>query len=143
MKKLITFVALFGFLFTANAFAQEPMLNPDELPNQITQYVQQYFPDSQIVAAQKEDEIFSPVQYEVWLNKGTQIEFKKTTMVNIESNSKLPESVVPNKIAAYVNTNFASSYIVSIDLDDKRQGIELNNGMELVFDQGNFIGIDD
>lgn len=144
MKKLITAIAIFGFIFTTNAFAQQPMLNPDQLPNQITQYIQKHFPDSQIVAAQKEDEIFSPVEYEVWLNNGTQIDFEKTTMVNIESNAKLPASVIPNNIAEYVNSNFSSTFIVSFELDNGKQGIELNNGMELIFDdQGNFLGMDD
>lgn len=144
MKKILTFVALFGFLLSANAFAQDQMINPDQLPKQITQYVQDHFPDSKIVSAQKENEIFSPVQYEVWLDNGTQVEFEETTMVNIEGNSKLPESVVPDKLSAYVQTNYSDASIVSVDFDDNRQGVELSNGLELVFDnQGNFIGMDD
>ena|SRR5699024_2440148 len=144
MKNLIAIITLFGFLFTTNAYAQDQMLKADQLPNEITEYVQQHFPDSKISAAQKEDEIFGPVEYEVWLDNGTEIDFEKTTVTNIESNTELPQSVIPENIAAYVQSNFSNNHIVSIDFDDNKQGVELDNDMELVFDnQGNFKGMDD
>src|SRR5699024_4641471 len=113
-------------------------------PKQIKKYVQKHFPDNTIVKAEMEKEILGPVEYEVKLNNRTEIEFDDTKMVKIESHSELPGSVIPDKIAAYVKSNYPNNYIIQIEIEHNRRGVELNDDLELIFDKnGNFAGIDD
>ena len=68
----------------------------------------------------------------------------KNNIKSIEAKSKLPNSVIPEKIMEYVETNYPNNFIVEWDLDTKHQSVELNNGIELEFTlKGAFLRIDD
>lgn len=144
MKKFSFFATS---LFVATLFfscnAQDVIIPASELPAQAQSFVKQHFPEQQIEQAEKDKSAFS-VSYEVILDNMIELDFDKDGKVtSIDGNTKLPSSVIPAKIADYVSKNYASNYIVSWNLDDNRQEIELDNGLDLEFSkEGDFKRID-
>mgnify|MGYP002514798222 CR=1 FL=1 len=85
-------------------------------------------------------------EYHVRLNNGTEIEFdQQGNLEHIDCHkSAVPEGIVPQLIVNYVNLHFSNQIIVEYHREDRRQQVELNNGLELVFDrEGNFLRMDD
>ena len=61
----------------------------------------------------------------------------------IESKSALPQSVLPEKIVAYIHKNYPNNKILEWKKEKKGQKIELDNDIDVVFDlNGKFLGID-
>lgn len=116
----------------------------NELPKQITEFVDTHFAGAKISYAKKDVE-FGKVEYEVVLSNGTQVEFNSKgewTDVNCER-GEVPASVVPAKIADYVAEHFANTHIEKISRS-RGYEVELNNDLELHFDKEfNFLRIDD
>lgn len=68
---------------------------------------------------------------------------RKNEIVEINSISKLPDSVVPEKIRQYVSANYPDNIIIGWERDDRNQQVELNNRLELEFNMsGDFLRID-
>lgn len=142
MKKLIiVFVAFFGL----TACEKESVIPETELPKSAQTYLSTHFDGLNVIQVIKDREGLRK-SYDVYLAEGFELEFKKSgDVVSIKNNrnQSLPDSVLPEKLKAYVLENFASDYIVSWELDDNFQEIELNTGMELKFSKsGDFIRID-
>ena len=83
--------------------------------------------------------------YDVVLDNSTILEFnRKKEVTEIKSNSKLPDSVIPEKIRQYVASNFSGNNINEWELEDKHQQVGIDNGLDLEFTlSGDFIRIDD
>lgn len=83
--------------------------------------------------------------YDVWLSDNVKLEFnRKYEIIDIESASKLPDSVIPAKILDYINMRYPQLFIKEWAKDDNRQEVELNNELTLIFSKsGDFIRIDD
>ena len=57
--------------------------------------------------------------------------------------NQVPEALIANEIVAYVKDNYPSSLIVEWEREKKGSKVELNNGVELIFNNLNqFVGID-
>ena len=55
----------------------------------------------------------------------------------------MPEALIASEIVAYVKDNYPSSLIVEWEKEKKGSKVELNNGVELIFNNLNqFVGID-
>ncbi len=142
MKNLIfVFVALIGL----TSCEKETVVPETDLPKAAQEYLSTHFYGLNVIQVIKDQEGLRK-SYDVYLAEGFELEFKKSgDVVSIKNNRNqpLPDSVVPAKILEYVNSNFSTDYVVSWELDDNFQEVELNTGMELKFSKsGDFIRID-
>lgn len=142
---LLKFISCCAILFIFNQTnAQDRYLQTNEFPEKIISFVQTHFPEDQIVTIKEEKER-RKTEYEVKLNSRAELEFDGgLEIIKIESKSGLPDSVLPEKIVAYVSQNYPGRKIEEWKKKKKYQEIELDNSLELEFDfDGNFMKIDD
>ncbi len=130
-------------LFMLNSCEQEQIINDNDLPAEITNYIQKHFADHTILQSIKELDNLSKT-YEVILSGNYTLKFnRKREIIDIEGKQKLPDSVIPEKILTYVTTNFPENYIVGWELEGKKQQVELDNDIDLEFNlKGDFLRID-
>lgn len=142
MKKHIAFL-LAVTAAICSLWAKEINLKPAEIPQEITAFVKEHFKEQKIIRVIKETEGVK-VSYDAILDNGTKLEFNgKKTIIDIEHHSKLPDSVVPVQIRAYVAKEYAEESVIAWELDRKKQSVTLTNGLELEFTlKGEFIKID-
>ena len=143
MKKIsLILVAISLFVFS-NANAQKKYLAVSETPGQIISYINAHFPKSEIISVKKDKEVLK-TEYKVKLNTMVELEFDGNFSIKkIESKSALPQSVVPEKIVAYIHKNYPNNKILEWKKEKKGQKIELDNDIDVVFDlNGKFMGID-
>ena len=143
MKKIsLILVAISLFVFS-NANAQKKYLAVSETPGQIISYINAHFPKSEIISVKKDKEDLK-TEYKVKLNTMVELEFDGNFSIKkIESKSALPQSVVPEKIVAYIHKNYPNNKILEWKKEKKGQKIELDNDIDVVFDlNGKFLGID-
>ncbi len=85
-------------------------------------------------------------EYEVILNNGTEVTFDASgnwKEIETSNTSKVPDSMVPEAIKAYVKSHQNKSKIVGIEKDRKGYEVTLSNGVEMEFDlSGRFIRYD-
>ena len=129
MKKLIfAFIAIVCFGFSS-AMAQNTNANPA-----ITQFVTQHFPDATVQMVMPDDD-----DIDVVLNDYTKIEFcrnnewKKVDCEHSTTFTAVPATLVPEQITAYVTANFPNAIIKKLEKNFRSWEIELNNGLELKF----------
>ncbi|MFB2118418.1 PepSY-like domain-containing protein [Parapedobacter sp. 2B3] len=144
MKKVIYSVFSFAValvLFTA--CDKESIVSADGLPKDAQLFIAQHFPGHEILQVVKDRDDLKTT-YDVYLSDGFNLDFdKKGKILGVEGTSKLPDSVVPEKILAYVQANFPDHFIRDWELDDRGQEVTLSDGMDLKFDgAGNFLRID-
>ena len=142
---LLKFISCCAILFIFNQTnAQDRYLQTNEFPEKIISFVQTHFPEDQIVTIKEEKER-RKTEYEVKLNSRAELEFDGgLEIIKIESKSGLPDSVLLEKIVAYVSQNYPGRKIEEWKKKKKYQEIELDNSLELEFDfDGNFMKIDD
>ena len=143
MKKIsLILVAISLFVFS-NANAQKKYLAVSETPGQIISYINAHFPKSEIISVKKDKEVLK-TEYKVKLNTMVELEFDGNFSIKkIESKSALPQSIVPEKIVAYIHKNYPNNKILEWKKEKKGQKIELDNDIDVVFDlNGKFLGID-
>lgn len=141
--KTLKFTLLFLLVSLFTACEKQTPISPEQTSSDIQTYLSLHFPDKTIVQNIKEFDDLATT-YEILLNDYTRLEFNRNFAVQeIESNSKLPDSVIPVSILEYVNSNFPAQYIVAWKLEDRHQQIELNNDLEIEFEMdGRFRRID-
>lgn len=112
-------------------------------PTEIQQFLNTHYKDQNVVKF-KTDKDKNLMKYKVTLSNNTKLEFDNNYKITeIDSKVKVPESVVPTAILAYVKANYPNNYITDWELDDLNQQVELNNGIELEFNMnGEFLRID-
>ena len=127
--------------------AQDAKAQPGEsnLPEEITSFIKEHFPNATIANAKTEKEA-NGMEYDVTLNDSTEVDFdanKQWNKVECKTGA-VPEKLVPQAIATYAKENYKGQAITEIDKDDKGgYEIKLANGMELKFDKdGKFLSVD-
>lgn len=142
MKKTqIFFVLVFSIsLFSCD---KERFIDADKLPKEIRNYIDDHFSGSTVVQAERDRDVFDKT-FEVYLSNEVHLEFnRKKEITDIDGNSKLPDNVIPSSIRNYVSAQFPANVITDWELDDNRQKVGLDNGIELVFNtSGSYIGRD-
>ncbi len=140
------FVALLCLVMApATSFADDFPVPVDQLPLSVKEFVQNYFPELTIIYAERDNEMGGK-KYEVRLSDGTKVEFdRKGKWDKVDCNmNAVPQVLVPEAIAAYVQATFPNNVITKIDKERYGYEIELSNDMDLKFNKkGNLIGIDD
>lgn len=121
----------------------ERVITREELPEPARMYIQNHFIDHAVLQALKDRDAMS-VGYEVILEGGYQLYFDRQGEIQgIDGTSALPDGTVPSSIAQYVRTNFPDQQLVEWKRDGRTDNVELDNGVELEFDQdGNFLRMD-
>ncbi|SRR5690554_2680411 len=140
MKKLLNIIFVFAALTSCQ---KEKVIPATDLPSEVTDYVTTHFPNNQIIQSTEDKDGFTKT-YDVLLDGNISLEFnRKKEIIDIESLSELPNSVIPTKIKSYVETNYPNNVIIGWGLDDKNQEVELDNGIGLEFNMnGDFLRID-
>ena len=106
------------------------------IPNEIQLFVDKHFPNNRIVniglsIVGETHEVF---KYELYLVGDIELEFNsKKEIVEIESKTKLPDSLFPSKLRDYVSKNYPDNFIVGMKIKKDHQEIKLNNGVEKKF----------
>jgi hypothetical protein len=122
----------------------ETTVNVNELPATAQTFITTHFPNITITTVKRETE-HNITEYEVILSNAFELDFDATgNCIGIDGNKQqIPNSALSNKIIDYVSSNYAPAFITDWDLDTRKQEVELNNGVELVFDlDGNFKYLD-
>ncbi len=140
MKKIVL-LALVPLLFTG-CDSNKP-INSSEIPVEISAFITEFFPDNKIIQALKDKDGLE-LTYDITLDQGIFLEFnRKKKIIDIESNSKLPDAVIPEKLLKFANEFHKDQNIIAWELDDRKQQIKLDNGLELKFKlNGEFLKID-
>lgn len=144
MKTLFTALfALILFVSCDTDDGNETLLSNNEIPSAILSYIDLHFPDNSIIRAKKETDR-GRVSYEISLQGHFELEFNKDLqIVEIDGSSKLPDSVIPEPILAYVVVNYPDNVITDWELKANQQEVGLDNNIDLIFDlNGVFLRID-
>ncbi len=143
MKKIQLVPLMAALLFLASCEKERVMASAD-VPQEIQSYVETHFSDHKIIQTLKDNEGLT-LTYDVTLDSAISLEFNRSKeIISIDANSKLPDTVIPSKILTYVLTNYPSQFITDWEKESRKvQQIELNNGLDLEFDEdGNYLRID-
>jgi len=140
MKKLNIIAAFVAILCFGMTKAMAQNTNPA-----ITQFVTQYFPNATVQMVMPDDD-----DIDVVLNDYTKIEFrlnnewKKVDCEHSTMFTAVPATLVPEQITAYMAANFPGAVIKKLEKKFRGWEIELNNGLEVKFNNSfNVIDIDD
>jgi hypothetical protein len=69
--------------------------------------------------------------------------WRSQEIIDIDANTKLPDSVIPDKILQFVALKYAANFVTDWQLDGNNQQVELDNGLDLEFNiKGEFLRID-
>ncbi|MCC6816014.1 MAG: PepSY-like domain-containing protein [Saprospiraceae bacterium] len=136
-------IILFILVVSKTSFAQSKIIPYNQTSNKIQDYIKTHFSKSEVVQASVEKEGLSK-EYEIILADGIKLEFNsKYKIREIDGKSKLPDSVIPQKIREYVVRNFSKNVITDWKIDGKNQQIGLDNDLDLEFSMGGkFLRID-
>lgn len=142
IKTLFASLILIFASFSVNA--QDRIITENKLPKEIKTYIKKHFPTNTIIQASIDKDLMSK-SYDVILKENIKLEFdSKNRIKEIEGNSKLPDSVIPNQILKYVQINYPKNFITDWELDNNNQKVELENGISLEFNmKGEFLRADD
>jgi hypothetical protein len=144
MKNLIKsfFLSLIGMTFLTNC-EKEEIISSLDLPVEINSYISTHFPNKSILQVIKDKDGLIK-SYDILLNENVSLEFnRKNEIIDIDGNTKLPDSVIPDKILQFVALKYAANFVTDWQLDGNNQQVELDNGLDLEFNiKGEFLRID-
>ena len=116
------------------------------LPQAAQTFVDTHFADKQVSIVYHDTEL-ADKDYEVIFTDGANIDFSKKgewTEVEDRDTNGVPTAIMLQGIVDYVFTNFAGQYVVQLGKERSNYEVELNNGVEMVFDkEGQFLRYDD
>lgn len=116
------------------ARADDRPIRFEQLPQPAKDFVRKHFNEADVILVTMDKEIFSTT-YDVKLQNGISIDFNKAGQwTEIDGDHvALPASVIPGKIAAFVNSKHAGFTIEKISRKFKVYEVELNNDLDLIF----------
>ena len=144
-SRFISTCAIVSMLFLFVNCETEDIVTDGDLPQSAQQFLTAHFPEETIAQVVKDKE-WNSTQYEVILSNAANLDFNKQgNCTSMESHDiPLPNSAIPAPILEYLEKEYSNAAIVEWDLDEKGQVVELDNGLEFLFDQeGNFLRFDD
>lgn len=116
----------------------------DDLPQKAQDFITAHFGDETVAFVVYDKEPFDK-NYEVSFSSGNKVEFNKDgKWTDIDCKfSRVPDSVVPEKILEYVIANYENRFIIEIDRGKNNYEVTLDNDLDLVFNSDyNLIGLD-
>ena len=148
MKKLrkciLLVLAMLPFMGCESA--DNKVVEFSDLPSKAQKFVKTYFPDKTIALILCDESLFDK-DYELRFEDGSEIEFDEDgnwKSVEMKGGQAVPEGIVPAAIKTYIKTKHSNNFVVEIKKERKEYEVELNNGVDIVFDKnGNFKRYDD
>jgi len=145
MKKQFGII-LIALMATLNACADNDRIIAFELlPADAQAKVSGLFQRSEVSYCTEDNDWFGK-EYKVRLNNGWELEFDSAgELIKADAHkAALPAGLVPEGIQKYVSTTFPSAAVTEWKKDSRTIDVELNNGLDLVFDLNyNFLRLDD
>ncbi len=140
IKNALMSTALLAILTSCE---KEQLILATDLPSEIKNFITTHFPSNTVAQVIKDRDGLTKT-FDIILSSSISLEFnRKNQIINIDGVSKLPDSVIPEKIIQYVRTNYPTNVITDWELDNRNQQIELDNGLDLEFSMaGDFLRID-
>lgn len=134
-KWLIIVLSLVVFTSPALADDDRP-INVNQLPAQAQEFISRFFPHSSVAVA-KQEGWFMGKNYDVIFCNGDKVEFDKSGVwTNVDCKySAVPDGIVPEPIAGYVEKHFSGVKITQIEIDERIFEVELSNGVDLKFNK--------
>lgn len=145
MKKLLIVLALFLCVSVAMQARDEYSRDINTLPQAAQTVLSKNFKAE--LSLIKIDKTLGRIDdYEVILTDGTEVEFdSKGNWKKIETpnNKNVPSALLPKTLTDYVSKNHKKAKIVGVEKERNKYEVELNNGIDMIFDlNGNFIKFD-
>ncbi len=144
-SRIVAVMVLAVSMLTLGSCDKESIIDKSALPAKAQDYLDTHFQSVPVIQVVKDVDGFSK-NYDVYLQDGFELEFKRNGDIkSVKSNRQegLPDSVVPAKILTYVRANYAEQVVISWEIDDAHQEVELSNSLDLKFSKsGDFIRID-
>lgn len=140
-SKLVSIVIVLLSVFFATGCDKESTISEQQIPREIKDYISLHFPNSSISRCVKDDG--DDELYEVTLTNGYRLGFNSGKLiVDIDGNTKLPDSVVPASLLAYIGSHYPGNYSIGWEIEMNTQKLQLNNNLLLVFSMtGDFLRI--
>ena len=130
--------------FTVSACSGERPGSFDQLPKTAQEVISQHF-DKDNIAKITIDNDEKKSEYEVRFANGTELDFDQhglLTKIKCKK-TQVPDTLIPTEISAHVKTNYPATFIIEWEKEKKGSKVELNNGIELKFNNLNqFVGLD-
>ncbi len=144
MKQILFLAFMISSISLIGCDDKETLLDANKIPVEIKTYVEKHFSGKNILQCKKDVDGLE-VSYDVVVEGGYKLEFNRNKKIDsVKGVSKLPDSVIPEKILSYVTSKYPGNYIIEWDLDKTTQEIKLDNKLEMVFNHsGDFLRIDD
>ncbi len=142
-KQILTLATILLLGFTA--FAQNGMATIEQLPANSQEFIKTYFNDYKVSYILTDKE-FADVDYKVCFEDGTEIEFNaKGDWTDISSKQGcIPTGFILKEITDFVNARHNNMCITDIEREFNRITVELNNNLEIEFNnKGKLISYDD
>lgn len=149
MKKFVlgtSLMLLFMVCFTScKDDKDDVVVGLDQLPTEAKAFVNLHFSAQSITKVEQEKDGNTVTGYDVTLNNGVKLDFDAQGNIHqVESNSKLPDTMVPAKILLYVANNHVGVFIKEWERRATEQEVGLSNNVDLVFDlEGNYVRTED
>ena len=145
MKKifaLISMAALMLLSFSACSDDKDELISENALPHAAQTFISTYFPQDNVVKIVK-DADKSQHTFEVYFSSGFEVEFDSDGNwidVDAPAGQVVPQGIVPDAIASYVQEKYPSDPINEISRKAVGYETELASGLDLHFDSdGNFL----
>lgn len=125
------------FAHVGNADNKVYTTDVSALPQNSRQFLTTHFNEIKVAHISIEKNWYGIKDYTVILTDGTEVEFHKNgEWKEVDRrNMAVPSAILIAPITDYVKTNFSENYIVSIEVDNRKYEVKLNNGIELDFDR--------
>ncbi|MEI0549147.1 PepSY-like domain-containing protein [Brachyspira intermedia] len=125
---------LLFFIAVITVYADDIYIAPNQLPNNILQFINTFFPNSSIMHAEMDRK-----KYEIALDNGVEMEFfRNGELKEIDGNyTALPSNILPQPVANTVSKTYPNTVITKIKKKWNIYEVKLNNMMELYIDASN------
>ena len=145
MKKNLFATLLVALSMCLNACAKDQVITVNQLPAEAKTFIQTYFASDSVSFVMQEREGLT-TEYEVRFVSGDKVEFDgKGGLKKVDCGQRaVPAALLPEAVRTYVSKQFSNAFITEWGKDDRRWKAELNNGLELEFNNKyEFVRIDD
>lgn len=145
MRNLFLSAVITLFAFSVSS-AQTSKMDVSILPDNAQKFIEQYFSSETVKKVEKEDGILNmdkSEMYEVHFANGVKLDFNEAgevTEIESRKDAKLPMKAIPMEILDYVKNNYKNAHVMSWEMDNDEQEVELSDGTDLEFDlKGKFL----
>lgn len=131
---MIKKIAILFLITVITVYADDIYIAPNQLPNNILQFINKFFPNSSIMYAEMDRK-----KYEIALDNGVEMEFfRNGELKEIDGNyTALPFNILPQSVANTVLKTYPNTVITKIKKKWNLYEVKLNNMMELYIDSSN------